>query len=148
MTDALRWTSYAQDRLANEGYRRGGGRSAVIELLDEQTCALSAQEIEDRLRDGGRAVGRATVYRVLDQLDALGLLGKVEVGDGVTRFESVFPEGTHHHHHFVCRNCGKLIPFHDDELERAIRKIARREALAMETHEVTLRGLCPDCAQL
>jgi Fur family ferric uptake transcriptional regulator len=143
--NAPQWTAYANERLASEGFRRGGGRAAVIDLLDEQDCALTAQEIEDQLKAGERRVGRATVYRVLDELIELDLLTKVEIGDGLTRFERVFPEGTHHHHHFVCRNCGKLIPFEDEELERALRRIARREGLAMEAHDVTLRGLCADC---
>lgn len=141
-----RWTAYAHERLAGEGYRRGGGRAAVINLLDGQECALSAQEIEDALRAGDRRVGRATVYRVLDELDALGLLGKVDIGDGVTRFESVYPDGADHHHHFVCINCATLIPFVDDELERAIRRVSRREGFSLESHEITLRGYCADCA--
>jgi Fur family ferric uptake transcriptional regulator len=142
---APRWTAYAYERLADEGYRRGGGRAAVIDLLDSQECALSAQEIEDALRAGDRRVGRATVYRVLDELDALGLLGKVEIGDGVTRYESVYPGGAEHHHHFVCVNCGKLIPFVDDDLERAIRRVSRKEGFAVEAHDITLRGYCADC---
>ena len=47
-------------------------------------------------------MGRATVYRVLDELDGLGLIAKLEIGDGLTRFETVFPDGTRHHHHLVC----------------------------------------------
>jgi Fur family transcriptional regulator, ferric uptake regulator len=140
------WTDYAHERLASTGYRRGGGRSALIELLDGQECALSAQEIEDRLRGGERKVGRATVYRVLDELDRLGLIARVEIGDGVTRYESLFPDGAEHHHHLVCDSCGKLIPFMDDELERAIRRVARREGFAIEDHDVTLHGACADCS--
>jgi Fur family transcriptional regulator, ferric uptake regulator len=145
-TEAPRWTAYANERLAGEGYRRGGGRAAVIDLLDAQECALSAQEIEDRLKAGDRRVGRATVYRVLDELVELGLLSKLEIGDGIARFEAAFPEGVDHHHHFVCTNCEKLIPFEDDELEKALRRVARREGIVMQAHDVTLRGLCPDCA--
>lgn len=145
-SEAPSWTTYANERLAGEGYRRGGGRTAVIELLDRQECALSAQEIEDTLRAGERRVGRATIYRVLDELLALGLLGRVEIGDGITRFESVYPGGAEHHHHFVCINCGTLIPFADEELERTIRRVSRRERFAVEAHEITLRGYCEDCA--
>jgi Fur family ferric uptake transcriptional regulator len=140
------WTAFANERLANEGYPRGGGRAAVVDLLDAQECALSAQEIEDQLKTGERTVGRATVYRVIDELVELGLLGRVELGDGIARFERVFPEGAHHHHHFVCSNCEKLVPFEDEELERVLRRVARREGLVMESHEVTLRGRCPDCS--
>jgi Fur family transcriptional regulator, ferric uptake regulator len=141
------WTDYAHERLADAGHRRGGGRSAVIDLLDRQACALSAQEIEDALRTGDRRVGRATVYRVLEQLDGLGLISKVEIGDGVARYETVLPDGGEHHHHLVCDACGKLIPFVDDELERAIRKVARRADFTVDDHDVTLHGACADCAR-
>jgi Fur family transcriptional regulator, ferric uptake regulator len=139
------WSTYAHQRLAGTGFRRGGARTAVIDLLDGEACALSAIEIEDALRDGGRRVGRATVYRVLDELDGLGLITRLEIGDGLTRFETVFPDGTQHHHHLVCDGCGKLTPFTDDELERTIRRVARREAFAINDHDVTLHGSCENC---
>ena len=76
------------------GYRRGGARQVVIELLDEQPCALSALDIEDALRAReGRRVGRASIYRALDELVTLDLLSRVEVGDGVARYE---PQRPHH----------------------------------------------------
>jgi len=62
----------------------------------------------------------------------------------VTRFESVYPDGAEHRHHFVCVDCGKLIPFVDDELERAIRRVSRKEGFDVEAHEITLRGYCAD----
>ena len=60
MPDVLadNWIEHAQDRLTQAGFRRGGARRAVIELLGAQTCALTAQEIDERLRTKGRAVGR------------------------------------------------------------------------------------------
>jgi Fur family ferric uptake transcriptional regulator len=144
--DGPGWSSYAHQRLASTGFRRGGARSAVIDLLNGEECARSAIEIEDTLRAGGRRVGRATVYRVLDELEELDLVTRIEIGDGLTRYEAVFPGGAKHHHHLVCDDCGKLTPFTDDELERAIRRVARREAFAVADHDVTLHGFCPDCA--
>ena len=140
------WAKYAHEQLASTGFRRGGARSAVIELLDGEQCARSALEIEDALRGGGRRVGRATVYRVLEELVQLDLVARVEIGDGLARYESVFPNGTEHHHHLVCDGCGKLIPFTDDELERVIRRVARREAFAVDEHDVTLHGTCEACS--
>jgi Fur family ferric uptake transcriptional regulator len=146
MVDAPRWSQYAHERLAGGGFRRGGARASVIEVLDGERCARSAIEIEDLLRDRGRRVGRATVYRVLDELDGLGLVAKVEIGDGTTRYESVYPDGAEHHHHLVCDDCGKLVPFTDDELERTIRRVARRASFTVSDHDVTLHGACADCA--
>jgi Fur family ferric uptake transcriptional regulator len=137
------WSEHALERLSGAGYRRGGARQAVIELLDEQSCALSALDIEDRLREReGRRVGRASIYRVVDELVGLNLLSRVEVGDGVARYE---PQRAGHHHHLVCDGCGRLEPFQDDALESAIRGLAGRVAFDVSDHDVTLHGCCRDC---
>ena len=59
------WTDHALRRLEEAGYRRGGARRAVVEHLGRQACAVSAREVETALRRSGRAVGRASVYRLL-----------------------------------------------------------------------------------
>jgi Fur family transcriptional regulator, ferric uptake regulator len=143
------WSEHALERLNDAGYRRGGARQVVIELLDEQACALSALDIEDRLREReGRRVGRASIYRVLDELVTLGLLSRVEVGDGVARYEPQRPHHENeHHHHLVCDGCGRLEPFQDDALERAIRLLADRVAFDVSDHDVTLHGSCEACRQ-
>ena len=138
----MQWSQQALAQLSDAGYRRGGARQVVIELLDEQACALSALDIEDRLRArDGRRVGRASIYRVLDELVTLNLLTRVEVGDGVARYE---PQ-REHHHHLVCDGCGKLTPFQDDALERAIHGLAARVAFDVSDHDVTLHGCCESC---
>jgi Fur family transcriptional regulator, ferric uptake regulator len=142
---APRWADYAFQRLADGGRRRGGARTAVIDLLGRHTCALSAGEIEDALSTADRGVARASVYRVLEELEALALVTRVDVGDGVSRYEAQYPDGANHHHHMVCRTCGELVPFHDDELERTIRRLSRRVDFAVTDHDVLLRGHCHDC---
>lgn len=141
------WSSHAHERLSSAGYRRGGARRAVIDLLNTQHCALSAAEIEERLRDGTRGVGRASVYRVLEELEELHLVTRVGVGDGVARFEAHHPEGGHHHHHLFCGECGEILPFEDDELERSIRRVAGKAGFEMTGHDITLHGTCEACAR-
>src|SRR3954454_522995 len=136
------WSEHAFAQLTSAGHRRGGARDAVVELLGGQSCALSALEIEDALR-GGRRVGRASVYRVLDELVALDLVSRVDVGDGVTRYE---PQGPHHPHRLVCDGCGRLPPSQDDALELAIRRLADRVAFDVSDHDVTLHGSCERCS--
>jgi Fur family ferric uptake transcriptional regulator len=140
------WAQRATDTLADNGYRRGGARAALIALLDAQRCALSAAEIEDTLRDagGGRPVARASIYRILEELEGLKLVTRVEVGQGLARFEAARSEG--HHHHMVCDACGQVIPFEDPDLERSIQKLARRVEFAVAEHDVVLHGACGDCA--
>jgi Fur family ferric uptake transcriptional regulator len=139
------WTTYALDTLDGAGYRRGGARRAVVELLGRQNCCMSAQEIHDRLRRARRPVGIASVYRALETLAELRLVKRIDAGDGVARFEPARPDGDHHHH-LVCRDCGKVEAFSDDRLERAIDKIAGGLGYAVDEHEVVLTGACADCA--
>jgi Fur family ferric uptake transcriptional regulator len=139
------WARSATQALAGAGYRSGGARRAIVELLDAQACALSAAEIEQALAGGERAVSRASVYRVIEELERIGLLQRVEVGQGSVRFEPV-RHGAGHHHHIVCERCGRLQPFSDDGLERAIRRVSDRLPVQVAEHEIVLRGECAECA--
>lgn len=138
------WVSVAEQALAEAGYRRGGARRAVLQLLDEQACALSAIEIEDILRAGERRVSRASIYRILEELDRLGTVQRVEIGHGLVRYEAIRGQ-KQHHHHLVCDHCGALLPFSDPELERTIQRLSKRVPLSVSDHEVVLRGACADC---
>ena len=136
------WIERADAALRQAGRRAGGARTAVLGLLDRQDCCLSAQEIHDRLRTD-RPVGLASVYRALDQLAAAQLVQRVDVGDGVIRYEPA--RGDEHHHHVVCDDCGKVEPFHDPSLERAVTRVSQRIEHEVSDHEILLRGACPDC---
>jgi Fur family ferric uptake transcriptional regulator len=117
----------------------------VVELLSRQDCCLSAQEIAERLRAHGDRVGTASVYRALDRLQRTGLVQRVEVGDGGARYEAVIPGGEHHHH-VVCDRCGRITPFEDRPLERAIERLGGRLGHSVSGHDVVIRGECPRCA--
>jgi Fur family ferric uptake transcriptional regulator len=139
------WTAQTLAVLNRAGYRSGGARQAVIELLGRQDCCLTAQEIFDRLRAEGRAVGIASVYRVVDLLTEKGLLQRLDVGHGTARFEPAHASGEHHHH-LVCGECGRVEAFEDDELERALRKVEARTGYSVAGHDVVLRGACAECS--
>jgi Fur family ferric uptake transcriptional regulator len=138
------WSAHALASLRGAGYRGGGARIRVVELLGRQDCLLSAQEIFDLLRREGRPVGIASVYRVLDTLTELGLVQRVDLGEGLYRYEAVRPGGEHHHH-VVCDDCGRVDAFTDQPLERALSGVAGRLRFAVGAHDVLLRGSCDDC---
>jgi Fur family ferric uptake transcriptional regulator len=150
------WKERAEATLAAAGHRRGGARRALLELLDGQECALTAQEIEDALRARGgtrgsggarsRRVSRASVYRILDELEQLRLVQRVETGQAMARYERVCEHSEHHHHHLVCDACGVVMPFSDAGLERAIETLSERVPLTVSEHEIVLHGACRDCA--
>jgi len=138
------WSTFAHDAIRRSGARSGAAREAVIGYLSGQQCCLSAQEVLDGLRADGQHVGIASVYRALDQLAELGLVHRIELGEGVTRFEPALPGGEHHHH-LVCGSCGKVDTFDDPTLERAISAVAGSHGYALGHHDVVLRGACSDC---
>jgi Fur family transcriptional regulator, ferric uptake regulator len=138
------WAEHAADRMAAAGYRRGGARRQVIRLLADQDCALSAVEIQEALERDDRNVSRASIYRILEELEHAELLARIEVGQGIVRYEPV-RHGHGHHHHMVCDCCGRLIPFVDEALERELVRVSARVPLRVAEHEVILRGACERC---
>ncbi len=140
----MNWSEHVHEELARAGLKRGGARQRIIDLLAREPCALSAVEIEDALRAQGKPTGRASIYRVLDLLAEHGLVERVAVGDGQSRFERS-EAGGEHHHHLVCEQCGKLVAFDDPALERAIDDLSGRLGVRVEHHDVVLRGACDQC---
>jgi Fur family ferric uptake transcriptional regulator len=137
----MAWAEQAIGRLNEAGFRSGAARRRVIELLDGESCALTALEIDRRLP----SVGRATVYRTLEQLEQLELVYRVDVGGETAAYERNDP-GLHHHH-MVCVHCDRLVPFSDPDLEKAIHAIAERTDFEVSAHDVLLRGVCPQCGK-
>ena len=139
------WAEHAASVLARANHHTGQARQALIELLDFQSCALSAIEIEDALRAGDRPVGRASIYRILDELERLHLVQKIQIGQAMARYEPI-RTGAGHHHHLVCDNCGTVTPFTDPDLENAIKKLSRRVPMRVAEHEIVLHGACRACS--
>jgi Fur family ferric uptake transcriptional regulator len=139
------WAEHALATLQAAGHRRGGARTAVVEALSRHDCAVTALDLDDELRRRKPPVGRASVYRALEQLDELGLVRRVEVCRGTAGYERIEPDG-HHHHHAICRDCGRMVPFEDSSLERAIGKLSENLSFDVTEHDVVLRGTCERCS--
>lgn len=138
------WAQRALEVLRERGYRAGGARTAVIELLGAEGGCLEAEDVASRLSELGRRVGTASVYRALGLLSDLSLLHKVALADGPARFELVLPDGEHHHH-IVCDRCGATAAFSDQQLEDAVHAISESTNFQVSAHDVTLRGTCSAC---
>ena len=139
-----RWARHALETLDAAGHRRGGARTAVVEALARHGCAVTALDLDDELRRREPPVGRASVYRALEQLEQLGLVRRLEVSRGVAGYERIEPDG-HHHHHAICRTCGRMVPFEDHSLEQAIGRLSDSIDFDVSEHDVVLRGTCDRC---
>ncbi|MDO8183969.1 Fur family transcriptional regulator [Conexibacter sp. JD483] len=133
-----KWLAEAKRRMRSAGMRSGQSRTAVMELLARDgRCLMSAQDVVDAMSARG-ASSRASVYRVLDTLHELGMLHRIDSGDGVARFEIADPD--EHHHHAVNEATGEITTFTDPVLEASIKAIAARLGLELTSHDVILRG--------
>lgn len=118
-------------------------RAAVSSILDEIDDFRSAQDIHAILRSRGDSVGLTTVYRTLQALADAGKVDVLRTGDG----ESVYRRcSTSHHHHLVCRNCGRTVEVEGPAVERWAEKIGAQHGFVRVTHNVEVFGTCPDCA--
>jgi Fur family ferric uptake transcriptional regulator len=138
------WDKHALRVLERTGHRSSAPRTAVVGALADLGCSVSAREIGDYLRERDYRVGVASIYRTLELLERLRLVQRFDVGETAARYEPALPSGEHHHH-IVCDGCGGVTPFEDEELERTIGRLASRVDHSIDAHDVTLRGLCPDC---
>lgn len=143
-TSGTDWEAAARAALKKGGHRAGGARGAVVSSLGRQDCCLSAHEISQELHQSGSDVGIASIYRALELLHGMGLVQRVEFGEGSARYEPVIPGGEHHHH-AVCEKCGRVTPFEDEGLERQLERLAGRLKHSMRGHDLIIRGECPRC---
>jgi len=116
-----------------------------VGLLARQDCCLSAHEIHERLQRNGSDAGLASIYRAVDLLQEMGLVQRVEFGEGIARFEPVTPGGEHHHH-AVCGSCGRVTPFEDERLEKQLEQLAGNLKHSMSGHDLVIHGECRRCA--
>ncbi len=117
----------------------------MVEALAGHDCAVTALELDDELRRRQPPVGRASVYRALEQLEELGLVQRIEVCRGTAGYERIDPDG-HHHHHAICRDCGRMVPFEDSSLEERDRPALRAISFDVTEHDVRPRAaLCERC---
>ena len=135
-------------RLAERHYKMTPQRKEILQIFvdSEEGSHLSAEEVHDLLREKDFDFGLATVYRTLELLNELGILNKVEFGDGRTRYElSAANPQLHQHHHLICLSCKKIIEFEDDLLDDLENLISKKSGFEIVNHEVKFFGYCSDC---
>jgi Fur family transcriptional regulator, ferric uptake regulator len=131
------------DAVSATGARATRQRAAVASVLDEIDDFRSAQDIHAILRSRGDSVGLTTVYRTLQSLADAGKVDVLRTGDG----ESVYRRcSTSHHHHLVCRQCGRTVEVEGPAVERWAEKVGAEHGFVKVTHTVEIFGTCSDCA--
>ncbi|MBQ6005036.1 MAG: transcriptional repressor [Selenomonadaceae bacterium] len=135
-------------KLSESGYKMTPQRKEILKIFVEHSERhhMSAEDVYSILRENDSEIGLATVYRALDLLSDLGILVRMDFGDGCARYELNTADPTiHHHHHLICLNCKKVIEFEEDLLEMLEAYIEKKSGFQIVNHEVKFFGYCSDC---
>lgn len=126
--------------LRNVGLKVTLPRLKILELLENSpTRHMSAEDLYRKLMDVGEDIGLATVYRVLTQFEAAGLVRRHHFEGGHAVFEL---ERGHHHDHIMCLRCGNVFEFEDEVIEKRQRAKAEELGFKLTEHSLVMYGQC------
>lgn len=136
----------AADRLRGDGQRYTTQRRAIVELLEAADQPLTIPQLLQR-RPG---LAQSSAYRNLAVLERAGVVHRIVTSDEFARYE-LAEDLTHHHHHLICSTCGDVTDFEvsdgvEQELERALVRVARRAGFRARHHRLDLVGTCASCS--
>lgn len=117
-------------------------RTAVAALLDELDDFRTAQEVHDVLRERGERIGLTTVYRSLQMLADGNDVDVIRTADGESAYRRCGPK---HHHHLVCRHCGRTVEIDGPAAERWAAKVAADNEFSDVSHTIEVFGTCAQC---
>jgi Fur family ferric uptake transcriptional regulator len=119
-------------------------KRALAATLESSEAFRSAQELHVELWEQGERVGLTTVYNQLRALAEAGEVDALRGDDGETRYRRCLT--AHHHHHLVCRICGRTIEVEGPEMERWAASVAEQNGFSEVSHTVEIHGRCGQCA--
>ncbi|MCD0451116.1 transcriptional repressor [Actinocorallia sp. API 0066] len=119
-------------------------RDAVRRALAGGEGFRSAQDIYAVLRAEGSKIGLTTVYRALQALSESGEVDVLRTADGEAVYRAC--SSVEHHHHLVCRSCGRTVEVAGPAVEKWADALAAEHGFTDMTHTIEIFGTCPDCA--
>ena len=123
----------------------GNRREDVRAALSDSEGFRSAQDIYADLRAAGSRIGLTTVYRALQSLSESGDVDTLRTSDGESVYRACASTG--HHHHLVCRSCGRTVEVSGPAVERWAQAVAEQHGFTTVTHTVEVFGTCADCGK-
>jgi Fur family ferric uptake transcriptional regulator len=128
--------------LSQEGLKSTRQRDLIVRIFAESEDHVGVEDLLRRVKKADPAIGYATVYRTLKLLVQSRLASIRHFGDGFARFE---PRLEEHHDHMICDECGTIIEFNDEEIERLQERVAQKHGFVINRHRLELYGLCSKC---
>ena len=119
-------------------------RSLILDTLRQNPYHPTAEQVFALVRQKDSNISLATVYRNLNQLAENGMIRKLSHLDKVARFDHTLVK----HYHFICTSCSQVIDIDSSIMPSFIQQITDQTGLAVESADISLQGICPDCLRL
>jgi Fur family ferric uptake transcriptional regulator len=135
------------DFLAHKNLRLTGQRRAIIETVFNTEQHFTAEELLGWARRRDKSVSRATVYRTLPLLTESGLVREMDFGKDHKYYDPNYAEHPHHNH-IICQDCGKIVEFESEEIERRGSEISRGLGFTVRAHRLQITATCEEFRKL
>lgn len=133
--------------LKEKGYKLTPQRRSILdEIIKNEGSHLTAEELYDLVKVNCPEIGLATVYRTVQLLEEVGVVCKLDLDDGCSRYELCDEDETHQHHHLICKNCGAVIEVEGDLLEELEQEIEIKYNFKIKNHSLKFYGVCDNCS--
>lgn len=132
--------------LKENGYKLTPQRRAIVNvIIKNEGNHLTTEELYDLVKVECPEIGLATVYRTVQLLETIGVICKLDLNDGCSRYELVHEEENHQHHHLICTVCNNVIEVKGDLLDTMEQKIEEEYKFKVKNHSLKFYGICSDC---
>lgn len=121
-------------------------QQAILDLLQQRSQPMSAQEIFMELRQDQKRVGLATVYRSLETLRNQGHLQVVDLGESQTYYQ-ILPSDGHTQHHLICTQCRRVIPLPECPVHELEEALSHQHDFIIDYHVLEFYGICAKCQE-
>ncbi|MFZ2256837.1 MAG: Fur family transcriptional regulator [Clostridiaceae bacterium] len=133
-------------RLRDGGLKLTPQRLTILDvIIRAEGSHLTIEELYEMVKVVKPETGVATVYRTILLFEELGIVKKLDLNDGIYRYELNHEEEVHGHHHLVCSACGKVEEVKDDLLDSVEQVIEKEYKFRIKDHSLKFYGLCRDC---
>jgi len=129
--------------LEGKGMRLTSEREAILDEVIKLKGHFDPEELHYSLRNKGKNVSRASVYRTIPLMVEAGILEQVERTHTHAHYEAAF--GDSHHDHMLCLHCGSVVEFYSEELEKLQEKVCQDQGFECLAHTLEIKGYCAKC---
>jgi Fur family transcriptional regulator, ferric uptake regulator len=131
------------DFLKKKGLKFTPEREDILDAVFSIHAHFDVEELFQLLRKQGKDISRATIYRAIPLLIESNMIQEILHCMKNTKYEHVF--GRRHHDHLICINCGKVIEFHNERIERMQQQVCQKYGFSQVEHHLGIKGYCKEC---